>query len=607
MARRTILTAACVLAVASAVAAQTREAIRYTLRFPAPQTNYVEVEAQVPTDGRPAIDLMMAVWTPGSYLVREYERNVEAVVARAGDRTLAIDKPIKNRWRIATGGAREITLSYRVYSHELTVRNNWVDSDFAMINGAQTFITLADAPGRSAAYQRPHDVRIELPAAWKTSVTGMPDATDGAPNHYRAPDYDTLVDCPIVAGNPAIHRFIVDGKPHLLVDVGEGGVFDGERAIRDVERIVGQGRAFWGSLPYDKYVFFNLLTGSGGGLEHRNSVMLMASRWSTSTHARYLDWLDLVSHEYFHLWNVKRLRPIELGPFDYEHENYPRSLWISEGLTDYYASVQLVRAALMTPGEYLIRLSDAIRTLQTTPGRLTQTAEMASFDAWIKAYRPDENTVNTSVSYYTKGEVLGFVLDARIRAATQGAKSLDDVMRLAFVRYSGARGFTPEEFRTTASEIAGTDLGAWFTRALDTTEDVDYSQALDWFGLGFRPPSPPAAATADTSAWIGAKTKIDNGRLLVENVPRGTPAYDAGVNPGDEIIAIDDYRVLPDGLDKRLQMYRPGQKVTVTVTRLEELKRLSVTLGSQPEDRWTLEVHATATPEQRTHFTSWLR
>ncbi|HYT73767.1 MAG TPA: PDZ domain-containing protein, partial [Vicinamibacterales bacterium] len=526
------------------------------------------------------------------------------VVARAGERALGVDKPIKNRWRIATGGAREITLSYRVYSHELTVRNNWVDSDFAMLNGAQTFITLADAPGPNAAYQRPHDVRIELPAAWKTSVTGMPDATDGAPNHYRAPDYDTLVDCPIVAGNPAIHRFIVDGKPHLLVDVAEGGVFDGERAIRDVERIVRQGRVFWGSLPYDKYVFFNLLTGSGGGLEHRNSVMLMASRWSTSTHTRYLDWLDLVSHEYFHLWNVKRLRPIELGPFDYEHENYPRSLWISEGLTDYYASVQLVRAELMTPGEYLIRLSDAIRTLQTTPGRLTQTAEMASFDAWIKSYRPDENTVNTSVSYYTKGEVLGFVLDARIRATTQGAKSLDDVMRLAFVRYSGARGFTPEEFRKTASEVAGTDLGAWFTRALDTTEDVDYSQALDWFGLGFRPPPPPAA---DKSAWLGATTKIDIGRLVVQNVPRGTPAYDAGVNAGDEIIAIDDYRVLPDELDKRLQMYRPGQKVTLTVTRLEELKRLPVTLGSPTEDRWMLEVRATAMPEQRTHFTSWLR
>ena len=590
--------AAALVAVASAAGAQTPEAIAYTLRFPAPQTNYVEVEAVVPTEGRSLVEMMLPVWTPGSYLVREYERNVEAVAARAGGRTLTVDKPIKNRWRIATGGARQVTLTYRVFSHEMTVRNNWVDADFAMINGAQTFMTLADA------YHRPHEVRLELPPGWKTSVTGMPDAPDAAANHYRAADYDALVDSPIVAGNPAIHRFTVDGKPHLLVDVGEEGVFDGDRAARDVERIVGQDRAFWGSLPYEKYVFFNLLTGASGGLEHRNSVMMMASRWATGTRARYVDWLSLVSHEYFHLWNVKRLRPIELGPFDYEHENYPRSLWVSEGLTDYYADLQLVRARLIGASEYLNRLSDTIRTLQSTPGRLTQTAEMASFDAWIKQYRPDENTVNTVVSYYTKGAVLGFVLDARIRSATDDRKSLDDVMRLAFARYSGARGFSPEDFRKTASEVAGTDLSAWFTRALNTTEEVDYRQALDWFGLEFMPPPPHL----EPPGWLGAKARIDNGRLIVENVPRGTPAYEAGVNPGDEILAIDDFRVAPalDDLDKRLAAYRPGQKVALLITHLEQIRRLTVTLGSEPPDVWTLQPRPGLVPGQRAHVAAWL-
>jgi predicted metalloprotease with PDZ domain len=591
------------LTLVAPAAAQTREAIRYTLRFPAPQTNYVEVDAVVPTEGRGSIDMMMAVWTPGSYLIREYERNLEAVKATAGARGLSVEKTAKNRWRIATGGAREVTVSYRVYSHEMTVRNNWVDTDFAMLNGAPTYLTLVETGAR------PHDVRLELPAAWKTSVTGMPNAPDDAPNHYRAPDYDTLVDSPIVAGNPTVHRFSVDGKPHLLVDVGEGGVFDGERAVRDLEKIVGVDKTFWGSLPYDKYVFFNLLVGASGGLEHKNSVMMMASRWDTGTRRKYLGWLSLASHEYFHLWNVKRLRPLELGPFDYEHENYPRSLWISEGLTDYYADVQLARAGLYTQEEYLHELSNAVRTLQTTPARLAQTAEMASFDAWIKQYRPDDNTVNSTISYYTKGAVLGFVLDARIRSATGDARSLDDVMRLASARYSGARGFTPEDFRKTASEVAGTDLGPWFTRALETTEELDYGPALEWYGLQF-PPSPAAPAAVDTPASLGIKTKIEAGRLFVENVPRGTPASAAGVNPGDEILAIDDFRVLPDGpmgIDARLASYRPGRKVVLLVSRLEQLKKLEVTLGAEPPDRWTLRARPDATPQQRAHLTKWLR
>ena len=586
------------LALATIARADARDPIRYTLRFPAPQTNYLEVEAVVPTDGRAAIELFMAVWTPGSYLVREYARNVEAVTASAAGRALTIEKVLKNRWRVTTGGAREVTIAYRVFSHEMTVRSNWVEEDFAMINGAPTFMTLAPAPAppattsaasppRDPPYNRPHDVRLELPPGW-TSITGMADAPGGGANHYQAPDFDTLVDSPIVAGHLAIQRFTVSGKPHFLVDVSEGGVFDGARAARDLERIVQADERLWGSLPYDKYVFFNLLTGVSGGLEHRNSVMMMASRWTMGSRARYVDWLSLASHEYFHLWNVKRLRPIELGPFDYEHEVYPRSLWISEGLTDYYGDLQVRRAGLSSTGEYLAQLSAAIKALQSTPGRLTQTTEMASFDTWIKQYRPDENSLNSSISYYTKGSVLGWLLDARIRAATQDARSLDDVMRLAFARYSGARGFTPEEFRRVAADVSGAELAPWFQHALDSTDELDYAQALEWFGLEFIVVPRPA----DPAGWLGARVQVD-----------------AGVNPGDEILAIDEFRVAPekDKLDERLQSYRPQQRVTLLVARRDELKRLDVTLGQEPPDRWTLAFSSAALPEQQAHRGSWLR
>src|SRR2546421_1196886 len=433
---------------------------RYRLRFPAPQTHYVEVTAAVPTGRRADVELMMAVWTPGSYLVREYARNVESVTATGPDgRALDVDKSKKNHWRIATGGAPTITVTYRVYCREMSVRTNWVENDFALLNGAPTFITLADlAP-------RPHEVVINPASGWKRSITALAPMA-GGDHWYRAPDYDTLVDSPIVVGNPAVYDFEVDGKKHSLVDVGEGGVFEGGRAAKDLEAIVREDRRLWGLLPYDHYVFFNMITESGGGLEHKNSTVLMTNRWSTRTRRAYLAWLQLASHEYFHAWNIKRLRPAELGPFDYENENTTRSLWIAEGFTDYYADLQVERAGLQTRDEYLEDLSSTIELLQSTPGRLVQSAEMASFDAWIKYYRPDENSNNTTISYYTKGTVIAFLLDAKIRKATNGTKSLDDVMHTAYQKFSGPKGYTPEEFRALAEQVGGTSLKAFWDTAV---------------------------------------------------------------------------------------------------------------------------------------------
>ena len=584
---------------AAAAGAQTApEPIRYTLSFPAPQTHYVEVTATVPTGRRADVDLMMAVWTPGSYLVREYARNVEAVTAAGPDgRALDVDKSKKNHWRIATGGAPSITLKYRLYCREMSVRTNWVESDFAMINGAPTFITLADlAP-------RPHEVIIIPAPAWKRSVTPLPEM-GGGEHRYRAPDYDTLVDSPIVVGNPAVYDFVVDGKKHSLVNVGEGGVFDGTRAAKDLETIVKEDRRLWGFLPYDRYVFFNMITESGGGLEHKNSTLLMTNRWTTRTRRAYLSWLELASHEYFHAWNVKRLRPAELGPFNYEDENITRSLWIAEGFTDYYAELQVHRAGLSTRDEYLEGLSNAIEALQTTPGRLVQSAEMASFDAWIKYYRPDENSPNTSISYYTKGTVIAFLLDAKIRKET--AKSLDDVMRAEYERFSGAKGYTPEEFRLEAEKVTGISLKQFWDAAVESTAELNYSEALDTFGLRFKP-VPPPVADRPAKTWLGITTRNDNGRLVVTQVQRGSPADVAGINVDDEILAIDDFRVRADRFENRLEQYKPGDKVSVLVARREQLLKVDVPLMSEPVRSWRLEVNPNATEIQRRELEAWLR
>lgn len=576
--------------------------IRYTLRFPAPHTHYVEVEALIPSGGQPQVELMMAVWTPGSYLVREYAKDVEALTARTeAGAPLAVEKRAKNRWRVTTAGQPRIIVQYRVYCHTMSVQGAWVDSSFAVLNGAPVFLTLA------GGQTRPHEVRLELPPGWKTSISGL-QAASSAPHHYRAADFDTLVDSPILAGNPAIYEFEVGGKKHYLVNEGEGGVWDGPRSARDVEKIVREHFRMWGSLPYDKYVFLNVISEASGGLEHKNSTLLMTTRWATRTRAAYRRWLSLVSHEYFHTWNVKRLRPVELGPFNYEAENYTRSLWISEGFTSYYAPLALHRAGLIRRDEFLEEISQLIRTLQTTPGRLSQPLELSSFDSWIKQYRPNENSPNTAISYYTKGAVVGLLLDARIRKNTQGARSLDDVMRLAYERFSGARGFTPLEFRETAAEYGGPGLKEWFAKVLETTEELDYSDLLEWFGLRFQPQeaAKPEGRPQTVKAWTGLVTRVDEGRLLVSRVRRGTPGYDAGFNVDDEILAIDDYRVRPNAWASWMEYYRPGDKVSVLIARRDKLMRLEIVLGKEPADRWKLEADPQATEAQKARLEAWL-
>jgi predicted metalloprotease with PDZ domain len=470
-----------------------------------------------------------------------------------------------------------------------------VEESFALVNGAPTFVAIADA------LVREYWVCFVMPPGWASTVTGLqPGLT---PHSYVAGSYDELLDSPVLCGNPALYSFDVEGVSHVLANDGEAGVWDGPRSAADAEKLVRQHRAMWGGFPrhppYRNYVFLNLLTESGGGLEHHNSVALMTSRWATRTPAAYLRWLSLVSHEFFHVWNVKRLRPAELGPFDYENENYTRSLWVAEGITEYYAPLTVRRAGLSSVEDYLGALSEMIRVLQSTPGRHVQSLEQASWDAWIKLYRPDENTVNTSISYYVKGAVVAWLLDARIRRRSNGARSLDDLMRAAFERYAGERGFTPEEFKALASDIAGAPLAEFFRAAVESTEELDYGEALDYFGLQFKAQQPATAAV------IGAEWRIDNGRLVITKVPRETPAWLAGLTAEDEIVAIDDFRVKPDQVAARLENYRPGDRVSVLIARRELLKRVDVVLGSAPAT-WQLEMRPGATAEQTRNMGAWL-
>lgn len=476
------------LATLLGVAQQVRaaEPIIYTVKFPAPETHLAEVEAVFPASKRTTIELMMPVWSPGFYRVEDYASRAQDLSARTADgQPLTVEQPQKNRWRIVTNGAASVMVSYKLLCNGRSVTTNWVGADLLVLNGAAAFITLAEQT------RRPHEIRLELATNWKRAASGLDAALDGNPNHFRAADYDTLVDSPIVAGDLSVREFTVAGSKHQLVDAGDYKQWDGQRGAQDLEKIVRATNAYWGGLPFKRYVFLNVFRQGGGGLEHSNSTLLTSSPNMTTPTLR---WLSFVSHEYFHAFNVKRLRPVELGPFDYERPPNTSSLWISEGLTTYGADLVAARAGLCNTQEFLSLLSSNITSLQNAPGRLKQTLAQASLDVWNSGTSGVGRDTQNLVSYYVKGPVIGFLLDAKIQHATGGKKNLDDVMRLALKRYGGARGFTPEQFRQTAEDVAGIDLKAAFKTWLASTEELDYTEALDWFGLRFAEDRQPAKA-----------------------------------------------------------------------------------------------------------------
>jgi predicted metalloprotease with PDZ domain len=464
------------------------DTLAYTIRIQAPGTGRAEVSVVIPTHGARAVDLVMPIWSPGYYAVQNYAKDVESLGATSSGRRLEVEHPVANHWRILTNGAEKVELTYRLICQTRFVSTNWIGPDLAVLTGPATFLKVAQ--GGPFTYE----VRIELPQGWKNSATGMEDAPDHAPGHFTAPDYDTLLDCPIVAGNFPSHAFRVAGTRNELVDIGNTGSWNGAVESRNLARIVEENRCLWGVLPYRKYVFINVFGPGAGGLEHATSSMLSSMPPASGSNQGFR-WYSYVSHEFFHGYNVKRLRPVELGPFDYERPPRTAGLWVAEGITTYYGPIMAVRAGLGTPADFLNELSGCIRSLQNSPGRHKQTLEDSSLNVWDEGGSGVGGDPARGISYYIKGPVVAFVLDARIRTATRGKRSLDDLMRLAYRRFSGAKGFTEGQFRATAGEVAGCDLDSWFHRHLASTEEIDYSEALTCFGLRFAPSKDSAKPT----------------------------------------------------------------------------------------------------------------
>jgi predicted metalloprotease with PDZ domain len=495
----------------NAPAAAKREAIIYTVKFPEPAKHSTLIEMLVPTGKRESIDLCMAQWSPGFYRLENYAGRLRTLAARTPDgKQLDIEQPRKNRWRIRTQGAPTVLVSYRLQCEGRSVTTNWVSEEYGLLNGPATFLKLVETGAR------PHEVRLELPERWKRSITALDPSPDGDAHHYRADDFDTLADSPIVVGNPVVAEFEVAGSKHWVVGFGDVGQWDARRTATDLEKIVRENRRMWGFLPFQKYIYLCAFRPGGGGLEHKNCTLVTTNPSGARNPQGRVRWLSFVSHEYFHAYNAKRLRPAELEAIDYENAPRTSGLWVAEGLTCYYDHLLVTRAGLASAEDHLRTLSSQIKQLQQTPGRLVQSLEQASLDVWTTSFSGIGGGAKT-VSYYIKGPIVGFLLDARIRRATGGKRTLDDVMKLAYKRFSGERGFRAEQFRATAEEVAGTDLRDWFQKAISSTEELDYTEALHWFGLRFAPsedkqptwrlevnPDATEAQKSHLTAWLGA-------------------------------------------------------------------------------------------------------
>jgi predicted metalloprotease with PDZ domain len=481
--------------------------VDYALKMTNPNSHYFEVEMAISDIKSKQTDVKMPVWAPGSYLVREFSKNVNLVKAFTSDgKEIKVEKITKNTWRINTKGIKEVTVKYEVYAFELSVRTSFLDDSHGYINGTSMFMYVDEFKQIGGTLNiLPHPTFKKISTALKNKT--------GQPNTFIFNDYDQLVDCPIEIGNQIEFTFDAAGVHHTVAMYGEGN-YDIPTLKRDMARIVESETKIMGVNPNKNYLFIiHNLTVPSGGLEHVNSTTLQVNRWTYEGND-YLGFLSLVAHEYFHLWNVKRMRPKELGPFNYDSENYTDLLWVMEGFTSYYDELVLRRAGFYSEEVYLNKLFGTINYVENQPGNSVQPVAHASFDAWIKAYRPNENSVNTTISYYSKGQILAAMLDLYIIDKFGQDKSLDDFLQVLYTDFYEKNdvGYTEEEFQATLEKFLGEKMDWFFDQYVYGTEIIDYAKFFKGVGLDILDDGNHASPS------LGIATKTAGGKLIISTV-----------------------------------------------------------------------------------------
>ena len=609
--------------------------LRYHVDLTTARTQEIEVSLTMPVEpGRTSLDLAMPVWRPGRYVVLDPAGTVRDFVAHdERGEPLEVSKADKSTWRVALGGTSKITVRYKLYANSLGDRTRHADATHAFLSGSTVFVYPVGQRDRALT------VELEAPDHWQIA-SGL----ETSPSHARtlvAPSYDVLADSPIEIGEQERLEFDVDGIPHEIVIWPTGRLYDGERLERDFAAIVKSQAELFGDMPYERYVFLlHVGAGAGGGTEHLNSTIMQVPRsrleasLDEGVTQEYRRLLGLVSHEMFHTWNVKQLRPANLAPYDWQNENYSTLFWVAEGTTSYYDDLTLVETELISTKTYLRLLGEAIDGLRKRPGTRAQSLADSSYDAWIKFNRRTPNDVNTTVSFYTKGAIVSLLIDLELRRLTDDERSLDDVMRTLYRNHPlDQGGFTELDLLAALEATASSDWSGFLSRYVHSSDELPLEEAFAHVGLELElvadKKRPDEGAGSDATAGeeeqdssteletsedepiaqrarLGAQLRDEAGSTKVTAVLSDGPAWAAGLIAGDQIVALDNRRLRASELESRLERYEPGDTVGLHFLRHDDLYHVELTLGSEPAASWKLRTVDDPTPEQKRAWESWV-
>ncbi|MFK8014117.1 MAG: M61 family metallopeptidase [Gammaproteobacteria bacterium] len=577
--------------------------IHYTITSSQPAAHRFVVTIDVPAPAPTGQVLRLPAWIPGSYLVRDFARHVGTVRASCDGEPVAVSKTEKSTWRCAPCDG-SLRIEYEVFAHDLSVRGAHLDHTHGFFNGANVFLAVVGQEWK------PVGVSLLAPtvaSSWRVATT-LPrvDASEWGFGEYGAANYDELIDHPVEMGVFDVVEYETAGVTHRVVLSGRHHC-NGPRLAKDLTRICAQQVSLFGELPpMEQYLFLTRVLGDGyGGLEHRNSSALMCRRQDLpgrdpKVTEHYRRFLGLCSHEYFHLWNVKRIKPAVFTPYELESESYTELLWVFEGITSYYDDLALVRCGVIDVASYLELVSTTVARVLSVPGQRWQSLAESSFDAWTKFYKPNADTPNSVVSYYAKGALVALLLDLTIRVRTSDKTSLDDVMREMWLRFGKPGHGVPEDgFEKTCEEVTGLDLGPFFDRYVRRTDALDLADALRHVGVELVPDTDAASHIS-----LGVRFKKDS--ATVSSVMRDGAAQRAGLAPGDKLVALDGLRMSGANWSVLSAPYAPDDVAHLHFFRGDELMEIDVKFDAPPEQLWRLATMDNADEDAVARRAAWL-
>ena len=589
--------------------ARPRLKIEYHLTLSRPTTHLAQVEIVGDDVTEPELDFVMPAWSPGRYAIYDFAKNVQEFEAHgAQDQPLPWRKTSKHTWRVeAREAGGEVRVRYKVFANDLNGTFSQFDTSHANLNGASLYMYVA---GHKAD---PLSLTVDAPAGWKV-ISGFSLSTEQ--RNFEVPSYDPLIDTPMeISPECSLRTFEENGKTfRIAVHSYASDPVGLPRLEEGLKKVVSSEMAMMPSPDFEHYTFifhFAPDIAMGDGMEHLNSTQIILSGQVSG--AAVEEAIETTAHEFFHLWNGKRLRPAPLGPFDYTRENYTRSLWVAEGITSYYAYVHLLRSGVWDRKQFLGRLADEIRNLENEPGRKLMSAESSSFNAWFYDRAPqmqETNFANTTISYYNKGALLGMLLDLEIRARTGGRKSLDDVTRYMYRKfyeapavpaYGPGRGYEEKDVLDSLYAVSGSDFGPFFAKCVQGTEPLPYDETLGLAGMNLHAEAAPGSAPS-----LGILTSPDDRGVRIRAVLTGGAADRSGLSRDDLLIAVDDLSLATENLSERLKIYPSGATVPFAVERHGRRELISVTLDPPRKNQYSIEESPSANPEQVKLREGWL-